>query len=332
MDRTEIRHHLTHSPPGELMMRADLVRAWHHGDDVHLRGIIEFSNHCIRNCAYCGLRRDNRNLRRYRLAPDAIVAVAMRVAAAGVATVVLQSGDDFAYSAADLAGIIRQIKARADVAVTLSVGERPFSDYEIWRRAGADRYLLKHETANPDLYARLHPGQRLEARLAILGFLKELGYQTGNGVIVGLPGQTLEDLAQDVLLTRRLNADMCGIGPFMPHSATPLGSASSGPLDTTLRMIALIRLLCPHIHLPATTALATLAPGDGLYLGLMAGANVLMPDFTPARWQGDYALYDHKAHIALAEARSVIARASRRVAGWNKDPGPKESEQYAKHA
>jgi biotin synthase len=332
MDRTEILRQLSHGSPGELMMRADLVRAWHHGNDVHLRGIIEFSNHCIRNCAYCGLRRDNRNLRRFRLSPDAIVAAAMKVAAAGVATVVLQSGDDFAYSAADLAGIIRQIKAQAAVAVTLSVGERPFSHYEIWRRAGADRYLLKHETANPDLYARLHPGQRLETRLEILEFLKELGYQTGNGVIVGLPGQTFEDLAEDVLLTRRLDADMCGIGPFMPQSATPLGSVSSGALDITLRMIALIRLLCPRIHLPATTALATLAPEDGLFLGLMAGANVLMPDFTPAQWQGEYALYDHKAHIALAQARSVIARASRRVAGWNKDPGPKESELYAKHA
>ncbi len=326
MDRTEIVHHLTHSSSSELTMRADLVRARQHGNEVHLRGIIEFSNHCIRNCNYCGLRRDNRNLRRYRLSSDAIVAAAMMVAAAGVATIVLQSGDDFAYSAADLAGIIRQIKARADVAVTLCVGERPFSHYEIWRRAGADRYLLKHETANPDLYARLHPGQRLETRLEILGFLKELGYEIGNGVIVGLPGQTLADLAQDVLLTRQLDTDMCGIGPFIPQSATPLGSVSSGSLDTTLRMIALIRLLCPRIHLPATTALATLAPEDGLFLGLMTGANVLMPDFTPARWRGDYALYDHKAHIALAHARSVIARASRRVAGWNK-----ESELHAKY-
>jgi biotin synthase len=294
---------------------------------VHLRGIVEFSNHCVRNCTYCGLRRDNQGIRRYRLAPEAIVAAAMKVAAAGVSTVVLQSGDDFAYTAKDLADIIREIKARADVAVTLSVGERPLSHYERWRDAGADRYLLKHETANPDLYARLHPGQRLEERLSILQCLKAMGYETGCGMIVGLPGQRLEDLADDVLLTRRLEVDMCGIGPFIPQSETPLGTFSKGGLETTLRMIALVRVLCPRIHLPATTALATLAPEDGQILGLMAGANVLMPNFTPDEWRGAYTIYDQKAQVDLARALSVIARASRRVSGMKK-----ESELYATHA
>jgi biotin synthase len=327
MDKNGIMHHLTRSSLGELSMWANLVRVRYHGDEVHLRGIIEFSNHCVRNCTYCGLRRDNPSIRRYRLSPEAIVAAAMRVAAAGVATVVLQSGDDFAYTAEDVAGIIREIKARADVAVTLSVGERPLSHYEMWRDAGADRYLLKHETANADLYARLHPGQHLEDRLAILQFLKAIGYETGCGMIVGVPGQTLEDLADDVLLTRRLGVEMCGIGPFMPQSGTPHGSCPKGDLETTLRMIALVRLLCPRIHLPATTALATLAPGDGQFLGLMAGADVLMPNFTPAEWCGDYAIYDHKAQVDLVQALSVIARASRRVAGREK-----ESEQHAKYA
>ena len=213
------------------------------------------------------------------------------------------------------------------MAVTLSVGERPFSHYERWRGAGADRYLLKHETANPDLYARLHPGQRLEERLSILQFLKAIGYETGCGMIVGVPGQRLEDLADDVLLTCRLDADMCGIGPFMPQSGTPLGTFPKGGLETTLRMIALVRLLCPHIYLPATTALATLAPEDGQYLGLRAGANVLMPNFTPAEWQGAYAIYDQKAQVDLARALSVVDRAARRASGWKK-----ESEQHAKYA
>ena len=205
-------HHLTQTALGDLIERADLVRIQYLGDDVHLRGIIEFSNHCIRNCAYCGLRRDNPNIRRYRLSPDAIVTAAMQVAAAGVGTVVLQSGDDFAYTAADLVGIIQRIKTQTEVAVTLSVGKRPFSHYEVWRSAGADRYLLKHESANPDLFARLHPGQRLEQRLAILRVLKALGYEIGNGMIVGLPGQSLKDLADDLLLTQHLYADMCGNG------------------------------------------------------------------------------------------------------------------------
>jgi biotin synthase len=327
MDRNEILHHLTQTALGDLIEQADLVRTQYHGDDVHLRGIIEFSNHCIRNCVYCGLRRDNQNIRRYRLSPDAIVTAAMQVATAGVGTVVLQSGDDFGYTAADLAGIIRRIKAQTEVAITLSVGERPFSHYEMWRNAGADRYLLKHESANPDLFARTHPGQRLEKRLAILRFLKALGYEIGNGMIVGLPGQTPYDLTDDILLTKHLDVDMCGIGPFIPHFQTPYGDFSSGPLEMTLRMIALVRLLCPRIHLPATTALATLAPLDGQLLGLMAGANVIMPNFTPAKWRGYYTIYDHKAKIELAQAQSVITRASRRVAGLKK-----ELEKHANHA
>lgn len=314
MNRTEILHHLTASSLVDLAARADLVRMQYKGDEVHLRGIIEFSNHCIRNCTYCGLRRANRNVERYRLTPDEVVELAVGIAAAGVATVVLQSGDDFAYTARDIACIIMRIKERTGAAITLSVGERPFSHYEMWRKAGADRYLMKHETANPELYTILHPGKRLEERLDALRFLKGLGYETGNGVIVGLPGQTLEDLADDVLLTRELCADMCGIGPFIPQAGTPWRDFPAGRLETTLRVFALIRLICPEINLPATTALATLDPQDGQLLALMAGANVIMPNFTPERTRGMYKIYDNKADVSLEQALAVISRARRRVA------------------
>lgn len=313
MTRTEILHYLTTSSLVDLAARADQVRMQYKGDEVHLRGIIEFSNHCIRDCTYCGLRRANRDVERYRLTPDEIVELALEIIAAGVATVVLQSGDDFAYTARDIAGIVMRIKERADAAVTLSVGERPFSHYEIWRKAGADRYLMKHETANPELYARLHPGKRLEERLDALRFLKGLGYEIGNGVIVGLPGQTLEDIADDVLLTRELCADMSGVGPFIPQSGTYWRGFPAGRLETTLRVFALIRLICPEINLPATTALATLDPQDGQLLALMAGANVIMPNFTPERIRGMYRIYDNKANVSLEQALTVISRAGRRV-------------------
>ncbi|HDR14390.1 MAG TPA: radical SAM protein, partial [Desulfobacteraceae bacterium] len=201
MERDEVTSFL--EQPGrdpELFKLADEVRSLWCGEDVQLRGIIEFSNHCCRNCVYCGLRRANTELDRFRMGPEEIVNLAAEIAGLGIGTIVLQSGDDFAYDRSTLCRVVKHIKRENNVAVTLSVGERPFDDYRAFRDAGADRYLLKHETASPELYARLHPGQSLKERLGILRFLRRLGYQTGAGSIVGLPGQTVEDLCDDVLL------------------------------------------------------------------------------------------------------------------------------------
>ncbi|MBN2398329.1 MAG: [FeFe] hydrogenase H-cluster radical SAM maturase HydE, partial [Deltaproteobacteria bacterium] len=206
MDRDEILYFL--KDPGrdeELFRMADDVRKSRCGDEVHIRGIIEFSNHCCRNCLYCGLRRDNTNLNRYRMGEAEIVDRAHRISSTGIRTIVLQSGDDFHYTRAMICRIIERIKENDDVAVTLSLGERPFGDYRDFRVAGADRYLLKHETANEERYRRLHPGQSLEKRLRTLAFLREIGYQIGAGNIVGLPGQTDGDLCEDILLLEKLD-------------------------------------------------------------------------------------------------------------------------------
>ncbi|MBE3581462.1 MAG: [FeFe] hydrogenase H-cluster radical SAM maturase HydE [Thermoanaerobacteraceae bacterium] len=285
--------------PGEeeeaLYRQADAFRARYVGEEVHLRGVIEFSNYCRRRCHYCGLRADNHTLDRYRMAPEEILTAARRGVELGYKTIVLQSGEDPWYTAEVLAETVAAIK-ELGVAVTLCVGERPRQEYELWRRAGADRYLLKHETANPELYARLHPDMSWEKRLACLRWLKELGYQVGSGNMVGLPGQTLEDLAADILLLRELEVEMAGIGPFIPHPNTPLGDHPAGSLDLTYRVLAVTRLVVPWAHLPATTAVGTLSP-IGRQMALRRGANVVMPNLTPGKYRPNYQIYPGKICI-----------------------------------
>jgi len=321
MNRQDILARLTEAPLDELLAEADVVRSKSVGDGVYLRGIVEFSNHCVRNCLYCGLRRANTDITRYRMTPDEVVAAALRTASLGVGTVVLQSGDDLDYPAGSIADIIARIKDQADIKVTLSLGERPFPDYELWRDVGADRYLMKHETADAALYDRLHPGKHLKERLAALRYLKELGYEIGSGFIVGLPGQSAQTLADDIALVRELGVDMCGAGPFLPQADTPLSSAPHGDKDISLRVVALLRLACPTINLPATTALASLDPGRGQLLALRAGANVIMPNFTPSACREHYRIYDHKEAVGLKSATAVIRQAGRtriRDGGLNK--------------
>lgn len=307
-----IKRLLFDTPFEKLTRAADLTRRRALGWDVHLRGIIEFSNCCCRSCLYCGLRTTNTGLERYWMNPQEIVDLAVASFRRGVRTVVLQSGDDFTYSVRDISWIVRSIKARADMAVTLSVGERPVSHYESWRAAGANRYLMKHETANPELYARMHPGKTLGERLECLNALRLLGYEVGTGFIVGLPEQTEDDLVADVELARSLGADMCGVGPFVPQADTPLSGHPGGSVETTLRLVAGLRLLMPRIHLPATTALATLCE-NGQEAALRAGANVLMPNFTPAERRMHYRIYDGKARVGLDEAHRTIREAGRTV-------------------
>ncbi|MGE5373107.1 MAG: [FeFe] hydrogenase H-cluster radical SAM maturase HydE [Solirubrobacterales bacterium] len=301
-----------------LRMKADRIRRESVGDTVHIRGVIEFSNHCIRTCAYCGINRFNEKVNRYRIPIAEIKAVARGAANRGFHTVVLQSGDDFFYTAEDLADAVAEIKLTG-MAVTLSVGERPQADYQLWRQAGADRYLLKFETSDPELYARLHPGTSLERRLECLRQLRELGYQVGSGFMVGLPGQTIDSLAGDLLLLRELELEMAGIGPFIPHPGTPLHVAETGSVPMTLRVLALARMMIPWAHLPATTALSSLS-ADGRRLGLTGGGNVVMPNLTPLAYRRLYEIYPHKAEVTatpdqlLAETKTLVHDLGRTIA------------------
>jgi len=281
-----------------LFEAADRVRKDGVGDEVHLRGIVEFSNFCAQNCLYCGLRRDNHALVRYRMSFAEIVAAAKKARSQGLGTVVLQSGEDPWFTRDRIIELIRSIKEDADVAITLSVGERPYADYLAWKKAGADRYLLKHETSSPTLFRALRPGRELGERLQALRGLRELGYEVGSGNMVGLPGQTDEDLARDIQLFIQYDFDMIGIGPFIVHPQTPLARSASGQLNRTLRVLAITRIVTRDTNLPATTAAGVLAQ-NGRRWALSAGANVVMPDITPPNYRRHYEIYPGKARVTL---------------------------------
>lgn len=276
-----------------LFEAANRVREKCLGDEVHLRGIIEFSNHCERNCHYCGLRFGNAELQRYRIEPEQIVEIARRATHLGYRTIVLQSGEDPWYTAETLAGVVRRLKDELQVAVTVCVGDRSREDYEAWKEAGADRYLLKHETRDEKLFARLRPGTRFEDRALRLGWLRELGYQVGSGSMVGLPGQTIGSIAEDLLFLRDLDVEMAGIGPFIPHPETPLSDTEGGTLEMTLKAVATARLLMPWTHLPATTAVGSIDK-MGRQKALGCGANVVMPNITPGAYRDRYQIYPNK--------------------------------------
>jgi biotin synthase len=273
-----------------LFPAADAVRKTGVGDAVFLRGIIEFSNICTQDCLYCGLRRSNTDLKRYRMTDAEILAAARRIKKEGIGTVVLQSGEDGFFTTLRLCSLVEKIKADTGLAITLSVGERSREEYRAFRKAGAERYLLKYETTSEDLYRSLRPGRRLGDRLRSLTDLRELGYEVGTGNMVGLPGQTAEILADDLLLMKTLDADMLGIGPFLPHPQTPLASSPPGALFLTLKAVAVARLLTKTANIPATTALSTLN-ADGRLRALEGGANVVMPDFTPPAYRLHYEIY-----------------------------------------
>ncbi len=277
---------------------AEAVRRQFVGDGVLLRGIIEFSNVCRNTCLYCGLNRGNRRLQRYRLTREQILASAEQTRAAGVRTVVLQSGEEDDLDADWLREIVARIKSSLDLAVTLCVGERSRAEYQLWRRAGADRYLLKIETSDPDLYERLHPGMSFANRRGCLQDLAELGYQTGSGNLVGLRGQTVTHLARDVQFFKEGNFDMISVSPFIPHPETPLAQEPAGDLRMTLKMTALARIVSRNAHIPATTALGSLHGRDERPKALAAGANVLMPNFTPAPYRRHYEIYPNKRCIS----------------------------------
>ena len=306
LDRSSIIELLTVTPADELYRQADEVRREGVGDDVHLRGLIEFSNICRNDCMYCGIRRGNRQVQRYRMTEDELVETAKRAATLGFQTIVLQSGEDLHFDQARMCRIIEQIK-RLDVALTLSVGERDYEDYKAFRDAGADRYLIRIETTDRDLYHRLNPGMSWERRHECLLMIRELGYELGSGIMVGLPGQTVESIADDLLYLKDICIDMAGIGPFIPHPETPLANESGGTLELALRTMAVMRLLMPDINIPATTAMESLHP-QGRIMALQAGANVVMPNVTEGEYRRLYELYPGKICVndTPAHCRSCI--------------------------
>lgn len=274
---------------------ANEVRTKYIGNEVHLRGLIEFSNICKCSCKYCGLRKDNSKLERYRLSEEEIIDFAKKASEYGYKTVVLQSGEDSYFSAERMCKIIKEIK-NFDLALTLSIGEKTYEEYKAYKEAGADRYLLRIETTDEKLYKQMHPNMSFENRIRCLKDLKILGYEVGSGCLVGLPNQTLESLADDILFFKEIDADMIGIGPFIPNPNTPLSSEKGGAFELALKVMALTRILMPTINIPATTAMETLNP-NGRIIALQSGANVVMPNVTEGDYRKKYEIYPGKICI-----------------------------------
>ncbi len=305
-----------HTPEDDafLFERASAVREKRYGNSVYMRGLIEFTNYCKNNCYYCGIRRGAKRAERYRLTPEEILSCCEKGYGLGFRTFVLQGGEDGYYTDEMLCEIIREIKKRyPDCAVTLSIGEKSRESYEKYFTAGADRYLLRHETADNEHYHKLHPPELSpENRKRCLRDLKNIGYQTGCGFMVGSPFQTAENLAEDLLFIYELQPHMVGIGPFIPHHDTPFADKTAGTLEMTLLMLGLVRLMLPDVLLPATTALGTIDP-RGREKGILAGANVVMPNLSPVGVRKKYLLYDNKICTG-DEAAECVECLKRRLA------------------
>jgi len=308
MDRHRILDWLKEEDGGrleELWRQADGVRKEKVGDAVHLRGLVEISNYCSRLCWYCGIRAENQKIERYRMTKDEIMECVRQAVEFGYGTVVLQSGEDWGITAQWIEDVVRTIKEKTPLAVTLSLGERDEEELKAWRAAGADRYLLRFETSNRALYEKIHPhlAGKVSDRFAILRKLKNLGYEVGSGVMIGIPGQRYEDLADDIEMFEKLDLDMIGVGPFIAHPDTPLGREKpvEGQVPNTelmtYKVVALTRIACPQANIPSTTALATLNLAEGRELGLCRGANVVMPNLTPVKYRSKYEIYPAKACI-----------------------------------
>ncbi len=278
-----------------LFKAADEVRKTYVGDEVHLRALIEFTNICRCNCHYCGLRRDNKNIERYRLSKEEILDFSRNAVGLGFKTIVLQGGEDMFFTCEYLGDIIKEIK-KYNVAITLSIGERSKEEYQFLKNCGADRFLLRIETTDEKLYSKYHPQMTLKNRKECLYNIKKAGFEVGSGCLVGLPGQTVKSLAEDILFFKELDADMIGIGPFIPHANTPLKNAAGKDFWLALKVMAVTRLLMPDINIPATTAMETLTP-NGRIIALQSGANVVMPNMTQGDYRKKYEIYPGKICI-----------------------------------
>ena len=303
LEKAEINHNLNKDEIIKLLSSndislfsfADEIRKKYKGDSIHIRGLVEFSNICKRNCYYCGLRCENKKIKRYRLTSKEIKECGQYAVKLGYKTIVLQSGEDDYFDADKICKIIEELK-KYNLAVTLSIGERTFEEYKAFKDSGADRYLLRIETTDENLYKTLHPNMNFKNRIKCLKDLKQLGYETGTGCLVGLPNQTIESLANDILFFKELNADMVGIGPFIPHPNTPLANNKTNNFNLSIKVMAITRLLLPDINIPATTAMETLNK-NGHIIALQSGANVLMLNITPQTYKKNYEIYPDKAGI-----------------------------------
>jgi biotin synthase len=317
-----------------LWQRADRMRAQRVGEAVHLRGLIEISNYCVRHCAYCGIAACAGPIPRYRMTKDEIVACARHGRDFGFGTIVLQGGEDPGVTGAFVTDVVRTIKQETGAAITLSLGERCDDELRAWREAGADRYLLRFETTDPELYRRIHPNLpgTVSDRIAQLLRMRDIGFEIGTGVMVGIPGQTWDTLANDIWAFRDYDMDMIGIGPYLPGPRTPLAGALGDELRaspdqqvpnddlTTLKALALTRLVCPDTNIPSTTALSILDPSAGRSNGLSRGANVVMPNLTPPKYRALYEIYPGKAAVhetadALADGVFALIRQLGRTIG-----------------
>lgn len=278
-----------------LFSLADKTREEYVGDEVHLRGLIEFSNICKRQCKYCGLRCEDKFIDRYRISKENIISYAEHAVNMGYKTIVLQSGEDEYYNTDLMCEIIAGIK-KLGVALTLSIGEKTYEEYKAFKEAGADRYLIRIETTDKTLYNQMHPNMDFDNRVRCLEDLGRLGYEVGTGCLVGLPNQTIESLADDILFFKEINADMVGIGPFIPHPHTPLKDSATGSFTLALKVMALTRILLKDINIPATTAMETLNP-NGRIIALQSGANVVMPNVTTTEYRTKYEIYPNKICI-----------------------------------
>lgn len=303
-------NNLTNEDQIYLEEKAHDKRLSTYGNKVFMRGLIEFTNYCKSNCAYCGIRRDNKEVERYRLDKETILACCAEGYQLGYRTYVLQGGEDPYYKDEDIVELIRSIKeAHPDCAITLSIGEKSRESYLKYKEAGADRYLLRHETNTRSLYEALHPGMSYDERIRCLKDLKDIGYQVGAGFMVGLPNQTNEDFVNDLMFLKELDPQMVGIGPFIPQSQTPLAGEIGGTLEMTCILLSIVRLLLPKVLLPATTALGSL-DNRGRERGLKAGGNVVMPNLSPTNVRDKYLLYDGKICTGdeAAHCRGCIER------------------------
>lgn len=313
MNLSEIKNWLLEQNPDKLAQLwevADKIRQKSVGDEVHLRGLIEISNYCVRQCAYCGINAENLRVDRYRMTEEEIMKCANKAHEFGYGTVVLQAGEDYSLTRDFIANVVKQIKANTPLAVTLSLGERPFEDLQVWKNTGADRYLLRFETSDSALYNFIHPQLKNadpeRDRFAILKELKNIGYEVGSGIMIGIPGQTIESLAKDILRFQELDLDMIGVGPYISHPFTKLAQIDFAGNDRyqaayveemTYKVIALTRIMCPKANIPSTTALASLNTINGRELGLMRGANIVMPNLTPPKYRLKYEIYPNKACV-----------------------------------
>ncbi|MBN1256945.1 MAG: [FeFe] hydrogenase H-cluster radical SAM maturase HydE [Planctomycetes bacterium] len=322
---------LDYAASRSLFVFADQVRERFVGDEILIRGIVEVSNYCRNNCAYCGLNRGNLQLPRYRLSEAEIMECVGRIYETGIKTVVMQSGEDEGFDPRWLASLIKRIKHKYNLAITLSVGETSRENYRLWKFAGAERFLMKIETTDRDLYQSLHPGMSLQNRVRCLHNHDELGYQTGSGCMIGLPGQTPMTLASDLQFFKKMDFDMLGIGPFIPHPETPLGNIPAGNMETVYKMLALARIVSRRTHLPATTAVSTLSGREATRTALQVGANVVMINFTPEKYHHLYEIYPRRKGVSeweeLSDLENIAMELGRKV-NYSKGDAIKNVKEY----